>query len=179
MPIVQAIHEFMLKDQNRTTAYREAIIRNKDYFKDKVVMDVGAGQCCNFPLLCLFCYRNLHFVSFLSSSRSKERLFEFFQTSILTNFPVYAVEGSEIMMEAKKVVDSLSPTSGKLFLLNKRVEELSVVDIPEQVDIIVSEWMGYCLFYISNTNLPPQLSFLESSLTYTRRNAGQCSVGER
>eukprot|EP01097_Dermamoeba_algensis_P006313 TRINITY_DN3951_c0_g1_i5.p2 TRINITY_DN3951_c0_g1~~TRINITY_DN3951_c0_g1_i5.p2 ORF type:complete len:142 (-),score=30.95 TRINITY_DN3951_c0_g1_i5:651-1076(-) len=60
---------------------------------------------------------------------------------------VYAVEGSEIMMEAKKVVDSLSPTSGKLFLLNKRVEELSVVDIPEQVDIIVSEWMGYCLFY--------------------------------
>ena len=39
------IHEEMLKDRVRTNAYRNAIINNKHLFKDKVVMDVGAGTC--------------------------------------------------------------------------------------------------------------------------------------
>lgn len=37
------IHMDMLKDEHRTTTYRDAIWRNSYYFKDKVVLDVGCG----------------------------------------------------------------------------------------------------------------------------------------
>ncbi|CDR40018.1 CYFA0S04e01772g1_1 [Cyberlindnera fabianii] len=37
------IHEEMLKDQVRTLSYRNAIMKNKDLFKDKIVLDVGCG----------------------------------------------------------------------------------------------------------------------------------------
>jgi protein arginine N-methyltransferase 1 len=37
------IHEEMLKDRVRTEAYQKAIEGNKNDFKDKIVMDIGAG----------------------------------------------------------------------------------------------------------------------------------------
>lgn len=37
------IHEEMLQDTVRTLSYRNAIIQNKEFFKDKVVLDVGCG----------------------------------------------------------------------------------------------------------------------------------------
>ncbi|KAI8807166.1 protein arginine methyltransferase 3 [Cladochytrium replicatum] len=37
------IHETMLKDTVRTESYRDAIYKNKDFFKGKVVLDVGCG----------------------------------------------------------------------------------------------------------------------------------------
>ncbi|CAI4254910.1 CPA_1a_G0002320.mRNA.1.CDS.1 [Saccharomyces cerevisiae] len=37
------IHEEMLQDTVRTLSYRNAIIQNKDFFKDKIVLDVGCG----------------------------------------------------------------------------------------------------------------------------------------
>ncbi|CCD22794.1 protein-arginine omega-N methyltransferase HMT1 NDAI_0A06400 [Naumovozyma dairenensis CBS 421] len=37
------IHEEMLQDSVRTLSYRNAIIQNKDFFKDKIVLDVGCG----------------------------------------------------------------------------------------------------------------------------------------
>ncbi|XP_037796018.1 protein arginine N-methyltransferase 1-like isoform X1 [Penaeus monodon] len=37
------IHRLMVSDKPRTTAYFDAITRNKHLFKDKIAMDVGAG----------------------------------------------------------------------------------------------------------------------------------------
>ena len=37
------IHEEMIKDSVRTCAYRDAIMNNPESFKDKVVLDIGAG----------------------------------------------------------------------------------------------------------------------------------------
>ena len=37
------IHEEMLKDEVRTTSYRNAMIHNSHLFKGKVVLDVGCG----------------------------------------------------------------------------------------------------------------------------------------
>ncbi|ODV86265.1 hypothetical protein CANARDRAFT_6759 [[Candida] arabinofermentans NRRL YB-2248] len=37
------IHEEMLKDEVRTISYRNAIMKNKHLFKDKIVLDVGCG----------------------------------------------------------------------------------------------------------------------------------------
>lgn len=36
-------HRIMLEDKYRTLTYKRAIDLNKDYFKDKLVMDIGAG----------------------------------------------------------------------------------------------------------------------------------------
>jgi protein arginine N-methyltransferase 1 len=44
------IHEEMLKDTVRTKTYQRAILQNKHLFKDKIVLDVGAGT----GILCLF-----------------------------------------------------------------------------------------------------------------------------
>ena len=38
-----SVHELMLKDTPRTSAYRDAIEENAHLFKGKVVMDVGCG----------------------------------------------------------------------------------------------------------------------------------------
>jgi protein arginine N-methyltransferase 1 len=38
-----SVHELMLKDQPRTRAYQIFIENNKDFFADKIVIDVGAG----------------------------------------------------------------------------------------------------------------------------------------
>jgi len=37
------IHEQMLKDRIRTGTYQDAILKNPDIFKDKVVLDIGCG----------------------------------------------------------------------------------------------------------------------------------------
>lgn len=41
----------MLEDDPRTATYRKAILNNKAYFKNKVVMDVGCGT----GILSIFC----------------------------------------------------------------------------------------------------------------------------
>ena len=38
-----SIHELMLKDRPRTLAYKNFIDTHQHLFKDKIVMDVGAG----------------------------------------------------------------------------------------------------------------------------------------
>lgn len=40
----------MLKDQVRTQSYRNAILNNRDLFKDKIVLEVGAGT----GIMCMF-----------------------------------------------------------------------------------------------------------------------------
>ncbi|XP_053614345.1 uncharacterized protein Art8 isoform X2 [Plodia interpunctella] len=45
------VHKLMIEDSPRTEAYKEAISENKDFFKDKVVMDVGCGT----GILSIFC----------------------------------------------------------------------------------------------------------------------------
>jgi len=38
-----SVHELMIKDKPRTEAYLKAIQANQELFRDKVVLDVGAG----------------------------------------------------------------------------------------------------------------------------------------
>ncbi|KAI9310352.1 S-adenosyl-L-methionine-dependent methyltransferase, partial [Obelidium mucronatum] len=59
------IHETMLKDVVRTESYRDCFYLNKDFFKDKIVLDVGCGTgilsmfCCKvcrkYFLACRYC----------------------------------------------------------------------------------------------------------------------------
>ncbi|KAG6554535.1 hypothetical protein Mapa_003914 [Marchantia paleacea] len=58
---------------------------------------------------------------------------------------VYAIDASDIAVQAQEVVKA-NGLSEIITVILGRVEE---VDIHEQVDVIVSEWMGYMLLYES------------------------------
>ncbi|KAF3780019.1 putative protein arginine N-methyltransferase 6 [Nymphaea thermarum] len=58
---------------------------------------------------------------------------------------VYAVDASEIAIQANEVV-KMNNLSEKIEVLHGRVED---IEIDEEIDVIVSEWMGYMLLYES------------------------------
>jgi len=59
---------------------------------------------------------------------------------------VYGVEMSNIVESAKKIVKQ-NKLDGVVEIIQGKVEEITLP--VEKVDIIISEWMGYCLFYES------------------------------
>ncbi|XP_075249643.1 protein arginine N-methyltransferase 1-like [Convolutriloba macropyga] len=114
------IHEEMLKDEVRTVTYRNAMYHNRHLFKDKVVLDVGCGT----GILSMFAAR----------AGAKH---------------VIGIDMSNIIEHAQRIVRD-NELSGVVSLIKGKVEEIETLPNGiEKVDIIVSEWMGYCLFYES------------------------------
>lgn len=113
------IHEEMLKDSVRTKTYQNAIYQNAFLFKDKVVLDVGAGT----GILSLFCAK-------------------------IGAKHVYAVECSMMADTAMEIIKA-NGYSNVITVLKGKVEE---IDLPTQVDVIVSEWMGYFLLFENMVN---------------------------
>lgn len=113
------IHEEMLKDEVRTKTYQDAILLNPHLFKGKVVLDVGCG------------------------------------TGILSMFAAQAGAAKVIGIECSVIVDLATEIvkDNKLddiiTLVKGKVEDVTLPHGIEQVDIIISEWMGYCLLYES------------------------------
>jgi protein arginine N-methyltransferase 1 len=90
------IHEEMLKDIVRTKTYQNAIYQNKFLFKDKVVLDVGAGT----GILSLFCAKG-------GASH------------------VYAVECSNMADMAKQIVET-NGFSDVVTVLKGKIEEIEL-----------------------------------------------------
>ena len=61
---------------------------------------------------------------------------------------VIGVDMSGIVESARKIVEA-NNLSDKVEIIRGKVEEITLPDGIEKVDIIISEWMGYCLFYES------------------------------
>jgi len=116
------IHEEMLKDEVRTLTYRDSMIMNKHLFKDKIVLDVGCGT----GILSMFA----------AQAGAKH---------------VIGVDMSSIIESAREIVRA-NGFADKITLVRGKMEEISLPHGIEKVDIIVSEWMGYCLLY--ETMLP-------------------------
>jgi len=113
-----SVHELMLKDVPRTSAYRDAIEGNAHLFRGKTVMDVGCGT----GILSLFCAR----------AGAKR---------------VVAVEASGVAALAEEIVKR-NGFEAVVEVVNQKVEEMKGLDDLE-VDIIVSEWMGFYLLHES------------------------------
>merc|ERR1712241_780693 len=116
------IHEEMLKDEVRTLTYRNSMYHNRHLFKDKVVLDVGCGT----GILCMFA----------AKAGAKK---------------VIGIEMSSIVEYAQKIVKA-NKLDDVITLVKGKVEEVTLPDGIDKVDIIISEWMGYCLFDESMLN---------------------------
>ncbi|KAL2461114.1 putative protein arginine N-methyltransferase 3 [Abeliophyllum distichum] len=128
------IHREMISDKVRTDAYRQAILENPSLIRGAVVMDVGCGT----GILSLFAAQG-------GASR------------------VIAVEASEKMAAVatqiakdNSLLRSGFPRSsgqhdGVIEVVQGMVEDLdNATHIqPHSVDVLLSEWMGYCLLYES------------------------------
>ncbi|GAB7358883.1 hypothetical protein MBLNU230_g4106t1 [Neophaeotheca triangularis] len=112
------IHQIMLQDAVRTDSYRDFIYGNKHLFADKVVLDVGCGT----GILSLFAAK--------AGARK-----------------VISVDNSAIIQKAKQIA-AVNGMSDRISFVQGRVEDIKQLpDGIEKVDVIVSEWMGYCLLY--------------------------------
>ncbi|PNS15080.1 Ribosomal protein arginine N-methyltransferase rmt3 [Sphaceloma murrayae] len=111
------IHQTMLQDTVRTDAYRDFIYGNKHLFKDKVVLDVGCGT----GILSMFCAK---------AGAAK----------------VIAVDNSAIVDKTRSILYA-NGLDRVITCVRGKIEEITLPDGVEKVDIIVSEWMGYCLLF--------------------------------
>lgn len=102
----------MMQDYVRTSTYQRAIHSNSSDFKDKVILDVGAGSGI------------LSFFALQAGARK-----------------VYAVEASSMAKHAQLLVQS-NNLSGRIEVVAGKIEE---IELPEPIDIIISEPMGYML----------------------------------
>jgi len=113
------IHEEMLKDEVRTLTYRNSMWHNKHLFKGKIVLDVGCGT----GILSMFA----------AKAGAKQ---------------VIGVDMSSIVDHAKNIVKD-NGLADVVTIIRGKVEDISLPEGVDKVDIIISEWMGYCLFYES------------------------------
>lgn len=123
------IHREMISDKVRTDAYRDALLKNPSLLNGAVVMDIGCGT----GILSLFAAQG-------GASR------------------VIAVEASEKMAAVATQIAKKNGLwcgnknqNGGVEVVQSMVEDLgkSIQIQPHSLDIIVSEWMGYCLLYES------------------------------
>lgn len=103
----------MMQDYIRTSTYQRAILGNLSDFKDKIVLDVGAGS---------------GILSFFAVQAGAKK--------------VYAVEASNMANNAELLV-AANHLSDKIVVIAGKIEE---IELPERVDCIVSEPMGYMLY---------------------------------
>ncbi|KAG5682665.1 hypothetical protein PVAND_012004 [Polypedilum vanderplanki] len=113
------IHELMLKDKARNEAYKNAIFANKHLFQDKIVLDVGAGT----GILSIFA----------AQAGAKK---------------VYAVEASKLFELAREIVKE-NGFEDVIEVLHCKIEDFTLPDDVEKVDVIVSEFMGFYLLHES------------------------------
>lgn len=115
------IHELMLKDKARNEAYRKAIFDNIALFEGKTVMDVGSGT---------------GILSILVAQAGAKM--------------VYAIEASNLAELSNEIIKE-NGFEQVIQVHQTRVEDFKVPSgAPQQVDIIISEWMGFYLLHEGN-----------------------------
>lgn len=113
------IHETMLRDRVRTEAYRDAFYLNPGAVRGKTVLDIGCGT---------------GILSMFAAKAGAAR--------------VIGIDGADILDKARLIVAD-NGLADRVTLVKSKTEEARLPGGVEQVDCIVSEWMGYFLLFES------------------------------
>ncbi|GAW83483.1 hypothetical protein, conserved [Plasmodium gonderi] len=138
-----SIHRTMILDKSRTNCYYEFIKENKEIFQNKVVLDIGCGS----SIISLFCSDHAKIVVGIDNAhrilKKARKITEMNEAKNIYLFEgkleendIYTDEKGEIYYISKK--DDIEK-----FKKNHNIKELKIL----KFDIIISEWMGYFLFY--------------------------------
>eukprot|EP00798_Chlamydomonas_sp_ICE-L_P028077 gene28077-31184_t len=114
------IHDTMLRDKVRTMAYAKAIKQCRGLIEGKIVLDVGCGT----GILSMLAAQAGCGTGILSMMAAKAGAAH-----------VYGVDASSIALKTQQIVKDNH--------MHREDIELPV----DKVDVIISEWMGYCLLY--------------------------------
>ncbi|XVF24506.1 hypothetical protein REPUB_Repub13aG0133900 [Reevesia pubescens] len=129
------IHRDMISDKVRTDAYRQALLKNPSLLNGAVVMDVGCGT----GILSLFAAQAG--ASRVISIEASEKM-----ATVATQ-----IAKDNGLWRSKTNTEGNQNYTGVIEVVQSMVENLdkSIQIQPHSVDILVSEWMGYCLLYES------------------------------
>lgn len=124
------IHREMISDKVRTEAYRDAILDNSSLLRNAAVLDVGCGT----GILSLFAAQAG--ASSVIAVDASDKM---------------AAVATQIAKDNGLLWNGSSGTTGVIRVINGMVEELdsSKLNQLNSIDVLVSEWMGYCLLYES------------------------------
>lgn len=130
----------MLQDTVRTESYRRAIVNNATDFENRVVLDVGSGT----GILSFFAAQagagRIYAVEASAMAAKAARLVE-----AAGNAALASREGSgSRRLYFEDSVPAVAVAAGRILVVKGRVEDVS---LPEQVDIIVSEPLGFFLVH--------------------------------
>ncbi|KAL0538507.1 hypothetical protein IC582_022653 [Cucumis melo] len=130
-----AIHREMLSDKVRMEAYMKAILENPSLFQNAAVMDVGCGT----GILSLF-----------AAKAGASRVIAVEASEKMAAVATQIAEDNGLWRNRKQTRDC-GMSSGIIEVIHGMVEELDKnIEIqPHSVDVLLSEWMGYCLLYES------------------------------
>ncbi|KAG6791129.1 hypothetical protein POTOM_000241 [Populus tomentosa] len=146
------IHREMISDKVRMDAYSQAILKNPSLMTGAVVMDVGCGT----GILSFSSEVALAF-EMLVNLASGTRIVGLNPVSRASR--VIAVEASEKMASVAtqiakenglwRCTEGNNQYTGVMEVVQGMVEEIdkSIQIKPHSVDVLLSEWMGYCLLY--------------------------------
>ncbi|XP_054814524.1 probable protein arginine N-methyltransferase 3 [Prosopis cineraria] len=129
------IHREMLSDKVRMDAYGNAILKNPSLLKGAVVMDVGCGT----GILSLF-----------AAQAGASRVIAI-EASAKMAAVASKVANDNGLLHCKNQSQADGLQKGVIEVVQGMVEEVdkNVELQPQSVDVLLSEWMGYCLLYES------------------------------
>ncbi|KAF3781198.1 putative protein arginine N-methyltransferase 3 [Nymphaea thermarum] len=129
------IHREMLSDKVRMDAYQGAISCNPSLFHQATVMDIGCGT----GILSLFAAQAG--ASFVLAVEASEHISKMARQIVKDNG----------MLRVDTEGQDPGKSSGVIKVVCSMVEDLDqFVQVPHNsIDVLVSEWMGYCLMYES------------------------------
>ncbi|KAK4285325.1 hypothetical protein QN277_002036 [Acacia crassicarpa] len=129
------IHREMLSDEVRMDAYGTAILKNPSLLKGAVVMDVGCGT----GILSLF-----------AAQAGASRVIAI-EASAKMAAVASKVASDNGLLRGKNQSQADGLQKGVMEVVQGMVEEVDKkVELqPHSVDVLLSEWMGYCLLYES------------------------------
>ncbi|VAH43317.1 unnamed protein product [Triticum turgidum subsp. durum] len=129
------IHREMLGDKVRTDAYRDALLDNPSLMNGATVLDVGCGT----GILSLF-----------AAKAGASRVIAVDGSAKMSSVATQVAKNNGLLYDENTKPEQ-KHNSEVITVVHTKAEELNhkIVVPPNGFDVLVSEWMGYCLLYES------------------------------